>query len=205
MQNQKNILSKKKRELIRKLILEEGHFHPSDFLIEMLLNRGTLISLRRNQTLIAEGEVNPHFYILTEGIMRKWYWNDSIEVTSAFALPGTQILDYQSYYAGKGSIGYIEACCPSKLLRIDSSDYNMLLTSSMEFSNWRLQMAYNQLYFLEVKQKIITGDARERYLALLRNRPEILKRVPLKIIATYLGITPQYLSNLRQQIASEEA
>jgi hypothetical protein len=55
-----------------------------------------------------------------------------------------------------------------------------------------------QLYTHEMKLSLINGEAKERFLALMRNRPEIMARVPLKIIASYLGITPQYLYQLRK-------
>ena len=54
-----------------------------------------------------------------------------------------------------------------------------------------------------MKGRIIQGSAKERYEAMMKNRPDIAMRVPLKIIASYLGITPQYLSKLRRELASE--
>ena len=51
-----------------------------------------------------------------------------------------------------------------------------------------------------MKRDLFTGNARERYLALMRNRPEIVKSVSQRILASYLGITPQYLSNIRKEI-----
>ena len=70
----------------------------------------------------------------------------------------------------------------------------------MEFCNWRLRLAYDQFYFTEMRNQVIKGDARQRYAALLQSRPEIVQKVTLKIIATYLGITPQYLSHLRNTL-----
>ena len=55
-----------------------------------------------------------------------------------------------------------------------------------------------------MKWRIIQGPAKERYESILKNRPEIIKNVSLKIIASYLGITPQYLSKLRRNMQISE-
>lgn len=64
-------------------------------------------------------------------------------------------------------------------------------------------MAYNQMFFMEFKNSVFMGNARERYLQLLAKRPEIIRHVYLKIIASYLGVTPNYLSNLRRSLATD--
>ena len=50
---------------------------------------------------------------------------------------------------------------------------------------------------------VFMGNARERYLQILAKRPEIIRHVSLKIIASYLGVTPNYLSNLRRSLATD--
>lgn len=64
-------------------------------------------------------------------------------------------------------------------------------------------MAYNQMLFMEFKNSVFMGNARERYLQLLAKRLEIIRHVSLKIIASYLGVTPNYLSNLRRSLATD--
>lgn len=49
-----------------------------------------------------------------------------------------------------------------------------------------------------MKNRLIAGSAKERYVSFLKNRPEILNQVQLKVIASYLDVTPQYLSKLRK-------
>lgn len=57
-----------------------------------------------------------------------------------------------------------------------------------------------QLYSCEHKLYLINGTARDRYLSVIRNRPEIIEAVPSKIIASYLGVTPQYLCRLKSEV-----
>ena len=104
------------------------------------------------------------------------------------------------FYAHQPAFYQVDACCPSIVLRITKSHFDHLVESSHEFARWALSYEQGQLYYLEKKDTVINGDARERYESLLRQRPDILEKVALKHIASYLGITPQYFSRLKQQI-----
>ncbi len=190
------------RRRIRELILSEGiaQVQLSDGLINNLIDCGHIVSLKAGQPLVKVGDVNPDFYILIDGIIRSWYVLDNVEVTTAFGIAGTQILNYASYTAGQPSESNSEACTKCKLMRVPKEDYDRMLHTSLEFCNWRLRLAYDQFYFTEMRNQVIKGDARQRYAALLQSRPEIVQKVTLKIIATYLGITPQYLSHLRNTL-----
>lgn len=189
----------KMRRRIHDLILNEGisPVHLSDGLINDLIDCGTIITLRTGQALVTQGEVNPDFYILIEGIIRQWYVIDNTEVTMAFGIAGTQILNYAGFTANKPSEINLHACAKSKLMRVSREDYEHMLHTSLEFCNWRLRLAYDQFYFTEMNNKVMKGDARQRYATLLESRPEIVQKVSLKMIASYLGISPQYLSHIR--------
>ena len=93
------------RRRIRELILSEGiaQVQLSDGLINDLIDCGHIVSLKAGQPLVKVGDVNPDFYILIDGIIRSWYVLDNVEVTTAFGIAGTQILNYASYTAGQPS------------------------------------------------------------------------------------------------------
>jgi hypothetical protein len=86
------------------------------------------------------------------------------------------------------------------VLELPKQVFDSYVKESHEFSQWALSMAQCQLYYDELKQSVINGNAKERYISLLNNRPEILQNVPLGIVASYLGVTPQYLSYIRKQL-----
>lgn len=60
-------------------------------------------------------------------------------------------------------------------------------------------MAQCQFYYYEKKESVINGNVEERYASIEQNRPEILQNVSLRIIASYLGVSPQYLSKIRNK------
>ena len=77
-----------------------------------------------------------------------------------------------------------------------------LFASSVDFANLGRKLFERE--FLNVETWLINGgasQARERYLALLEDNPELLRHVPLKYIASYLYITPQSLSRIRAELA----
>ena len=137
---------------------------------------------------------------ITEGIMRSVYFDGVKERTLAFALPGTMSMSLHSYYMNRPVFLQHEACCEAAVLCSTKQNFDRFISLYPEFAQWALNMAYCQLYFYEMKLCVIKGDARERFRALIQNRPEILEKVPLNAIASYLGITPSYLSRLKKKL-----
>lgn len=172
---------------------------PSGVLDE-LIDMGRAYSLRRGETVIPFGSVDTNIYIIMDGIIRTWYFNGEQEITQAFGEEGTIAISYHSYYAGEPSSVGFEACCSSKVLKISKEDYEALVARNNIFARWNVRLMQCQLYHYEIKRKVINGTAKEKYLAFIHHRPELIRKVPLKIIATYLNITPEYLSKLRRLV-----
>lgn len=183
---------------LKKLLALECSYAISDELMDRFLAPMQIIKLKRGDILIDAGEVNPDFYIVKEGVFAYNYFNGASERCEAFATPGTMMYSCHSYYYGKPTFYSIEACCASEVLHCPKRWFDSLVASSHEFAIWALSMTQCQVYFSEMKKQVINGDAAERFCSLLRNRPEILEKVPMKTVAAYLGITQQYLSYLKK-------
>ena len=190
------------RILLHKLVQEEGFSTSPAEIVDHILDRSTVVCLRSGEPLISLGFVNPYFLHLPRrhhtSLAPRRQPRSHLRLCSG----RHTILDYHSYL-GKGSACNIEACTPARLIRLRWRDYDELLNINFEFCRWRLMMAYNQMFFMEFKNSVFMGNARERYLQLLAKRPEIIRHVSLKIIASYLGVTPNYLSNLRHSLATD--
>lgn len=92
----------------------------------------------------------------------------------------------------------LEACCESTVMKIPKQRFVELTLRSSDFARWMLWLSTAQLWIYEKKLSVVNGDAKERFESLIKNRPEILEKVSAKIIASYIGITPQYLSRLKR-------
>lgn len=191
-------------KILRELLPKESTNPISDELIDRIAEIGEIEMFPGMTPIIPEGKCVSDIFILIEGVMRSWHWDGDIERTDFFGMAGTVCISFHSYLFKYPSPYSIETCCPARLLRIKKQDFDNLLRESNEFALWVIGNLQCQLYFFEMGRNVIKGSAAERYRSLCKNRPEILRLVPLKIIATYLGITPTYLSQLRRSSAAKQ-
>lgn len=109
-----------------------------------------------------------------------------------------------SFILGQPSYYRIEACCPVTVLRIPPRDFWDLCRKNNDVAVWQLNLAYGQLAFFEhINSTVQRGSARERYMSMVTNRPEVVANVSLKTLASYLGVTQEYLSRLRKKLKKE--
>ena len=109
--------------------------------------------------------------------------------------------DKRGYVENTASHITIEVMCDSIAYCIPGSTLNNLYASSLGLANLGRQLMERQLLSLE-NWLISAGSpkAKERYLTLIKEHPELLQNVPLKHIASYLWITPQSLSRIRREM-----
>lgn len=189
-------------EALKKLLAEECHYRLRDEIMDRFLDMMTEVRLKVNEPIISYGELNSDVYILKEGIIRLIYFDGINERTHAFALAGTMVMSHHSYFMRYPAFLQVEACIESTVMKISKRAFDDLMEESHEFSRWVADMALSQLYSYEMKLSVINGTtAKERFVSLAKSRPMIMEKVSLKIIASYLGITPQYLSMLKQQFS----
>ena len=190
---------------LKQLLKQEGNFNPSDSIIEKFLDVMDEINLKPKERLIDYDRVNTDIYCLMEGIIRLFHVEEHREITFGFATPGTIILSPHAYYMQTPAFLIAENCkTPAAVMRMDKNTFDSMLKDSPEFSQWMFNLAMGQLYTCEHKLCLINGTARDRYLSVLKNRPEIIEAVPGKILASYLGVTPQYLCNLKSELMNKE-
>ena len=188
---------------LRQLLRKECGYIPTDETLDLLLEQTDKIVLPSGETLIHVGHTDDSLYIVVSGIIRFVDMDGEKERTFAFGTPGTIFMSKHSFVKGMPSYYQVEACCPTTLLRITHRRYDELLRTSHDFALWMLNLAHEELFYQEVKNsKVINGNAKERFLSIIKNRPEIIGSVQQKIIASYLNITPEYLSRLRRKTRS---
>lgn len=189
---------------LKRLIKMEGNFNPSDEIIEEFLGRMEEIHLKPKERLIDYDRVNTDIYCLKEGIIRIFHIEEYRESTFGFATPGTIILSPHAYYMQTPAFLIAENCkTPAVVMRMDKNTFDSMLKDSPEFSQWMFNLAMGQLFTCEHKLFLINGAAKDRYLSILKNRPEIIDAVPGKVLASYLGVTPQYLCNLKSELMNK--
>ena len=167
-----------------------------------LLDNMEKFTFHKGDFLVQEGGRNSNFYIVSKGIWRGHYLNDGVDVSVWFASEGEALFSTWGYVDNAVSRITIEAMSEAALYCMPKQKLEKLFASSVDFANLGRKLFERE--FLNVETWLINGgasQARERYLALLEDNPELLRHVPLKYIASYLYITPQSLSRIRAELA----
>ena len=191
--------------LLKKQINEQCLYKLPEPILDRLLGATTEVKIKPRQPLIRYGQLDDNIYILKEGIVR-FSWFDGVhERTYGFALPGTVMISYHCYYMRQPSFFQSESCRRRVVvLRISKKELDEMLDNSIEIAKWMLSLQLAQLHINEVKLSVINGSARERVEWIMKNRPEIMTGVSMRTIASYLGITPQSLSRLKNELLSAQ-
>ncbi|GAA6257086.1 Crp/Fnr family transcriptional regulator [Bacteroides sp. f07] len=171
--------------------------------IQTLLDCMEEVDFKKRELIVREGTKNNNLYFIRTGIWRAYYHKDGVDTTIWFASDGEAAFSVWGYVDNAYSLINIEAMCDSVAYRISRVALNQLFSSSIGLANLGLRLMEHQL-LLQENWLISSGSprAKERYLTLIKETPELLQYVPLKHIASYLWITPQSLSRIRAELAS---
>ncbi len=187
------------RERLKELLKNELGYLPENDAIDLLIDCAKSEFYERGDVIIKVGDNVPDVFIVNWGIVRFVDMNGDRERTFGFALEGTVFMSKHSFVMDLPSYYQVEACCESEVLVIKRDDFRRAINQSKELALWMLDYAYGELFYQEHKNKAIhNGTAAERYRSISADRPEILEHVPQKVIASYLGVTPEYLSKLKR-------
>lgn len=161
----------------------------------------TLIKVKKNQDLQAIGKTCKTIYFLNKGLARIYYFKDGTDITDSFVSEGKIVARVESLFTNEPSTKGIQALEDCEFVSIDAGKLFELYDRFHEIE--RLFRKVFELYHIETVKRIESiqfHSAEERYLNMINEFPEIIKRAPLKYIASFLGITQVSLSRIRASI-----
>lgn len=166
-----------------------------------LLSHMEEVRFKKKEVIVQEGTKNTNLYLIKEGIWREHYLKDGVDISIWFASKGEAAFSVWGYVDNSYSQISIEAMSDSIAYCISKAALNELYSTSIGLANLGRRLMEHQLLTTE-NWLISAGSprAKERYLTLIKETPELLLHVPLKYIASYLWITPQSLSRIRAGI-----
>ena len=153
-----------------------------------------------NQYLLKEGNISDEYVFLESGFMRSFARDmDGDEVTTNFYWENQLVFEVSSFFNRTKSKENIQAIDDCKGWFITYEQLNNLFHSLPEFRDFGRSVLVKGFASLKTRVlSMITETAEARYEALLKGNPEIFQHVPLKHIASYLGITDTSLSRIRK-------
>ena len=167
-----------------------------------LTARFTKRQIKRRQFILQEGDVCTHYVFVVEGCLKMYKVDENgKEHNLQFAAENDWLTDIDSLHNERPSKLYIEAIEPSQILQIAKSDLWYLYTYYHKFDRIFRVMIENK--FIELQNRVlqnISSTAQERYNSFLEQYPNLSRRLPNTQIASYLGITPEFLSKIRGEI-----
>jgi CRP/FNR family transcriptional regulator, anaerobic regulatory protein len=175
----------------------------SDAEIAALNNRIELVVLEKNSVFIEEGEIAQHIAWVRKGYLRISFNKDGTDITRDISSVGSFFTALTSFISKQPSFEIVSSITDCELLLIKREDLNYLY---QHYPNWQTigRRVVEEMFVRSQKRiySLLTVSAEERYMELLRKKPELIQHVPLQYIASYLGITSQSLSRLRRKIVS---
>ena len=156
--------------------------------------------VKKNEILQPIGHTCKTIYFLRSGIARIFYYKDGIDITEYFAFEGNIIARAESLFAGKPSRKAIQVLEDSEMVAINASALFKLYDVFPEIERL-FRLIFEEAYVDTINriEAIQFHSAEERYLALMKEK-DIIQKIPLKYIASYLGITQVSLSRIRAAV-----
>lgn len=158
----------------------------------------------KKENLVAEGQICRHQFFVLNGLLRKFYINEKGgEQTTEFAIETWWITDNFAYENQVTTEFYIQAVEKSTILYISQEKQEKLLEEFPVMERY-FRYVYQRAYAAAQKriQFLFSFSKEEFYYQAVRNHPEFVQRVPQYLIASYLGFTPEYLSEIRKRLLS---
>lgn len=150
--------------------------------------------------LIKEGIYCKYAYFIEKGIIRAYWVVDGEEYTTSFGTEGGIVFSMDELYYNRKSEEYVETLEEVQAYRISITDLQHLFETNLELCNWGRIIHQNEYRRLHRSHKErLSLPAKERYEEFQKQFPEICRKVNLKYIASYLGITLSTLSRLRSK------
>ncbi len=155
--------------------------------------------------LLQEGEICQFEAYVNKGCVRTYYIDENgFEVTLMFAIEDWWIGDIASFYNQTPSTLFIETLEETELLVFNPVTKEMLLREIPKFERvFRLMVQRRLAATQERLIHSISRTAQEKYLDFLKRYPEIPQRVPQHYIASYLGISPEFISKIRTRLSKK--
>jgi len=182
------------------LILQFGDLNKQQ--IEFLLSKVEVLELKKQEYLSEAGKVPRYVGFVLEGVFRFCYYNNrSEEITNYFVDEGNFVVDNEKFESQIAASEYVQAVTDCKVIVFNKKDWDELSSTIVGWEMMKAKMVKKCLSLaMERRSPLISEDATTRYLSFIKAFPNLITRIPLSYVASYLGVTQQSLSRIRRSI-----
>lgn len=181
--------------------LLRNRYRLSDEAIGLLIQGAERLEFDRKQLIVEQGQRDAYVYFVEQGAVRSYVMRGERCVIICFAFEGDQASLFPDPNSRTAHY-YIETIEPTSVVRFRREALEGLYACHAELADWARRIAEERLriheeYFADYAWR---GKS-EQYKAMLREYPQLLQRIPLKDLASYLYVSPQSLSRIRAELA----
>lgn len=158
-------------------------------------------TVRKKENLLIEGQLCRYHYFVLKGCLRKFFINEKgIEQTTEFAIEQWWMTDNMAFERQQKTEFYIQAVEKSDILMIDHTSEEKLLEQYPVLERY-FRFVYQRAYAAaQMRLKYLYDYSKEEmYHNFLESQPQFVQRIPQYLVASYLGFTPEYLSEIRKK------
>jgi len=170
----------------------------TDFFTTLLHSR----SLEPGEFLLREGEVCRYESFINKGCLKSYYMDENAdEHIVDFLIEEWWADDLYSFFTGTPAKSNIKAIEKTELIQISKNNLELLFQKVSKFERF-FRILFQNAYIAQKNQinQILSAPAEERYILFLKHKPYAYKRFSQKDIASYIGVTPQFLSGLKKKM-----
>lgn len=187
-------------EQIYKYYKEQYNISEKDW--QIFSSKLVLKDFSAREQILRQGEIENFLSFVEEGMARLYIPKEENDLTFGFVFSGSFLSAYDSFLTQSPSVYSIEAISGTRLWQLSYQDLQSVYRET-EIGNLIGRKASEALFLIKSHRELSLLDdtAEERYLKLFTERPELIEKIPLKYIASYIGVTPQALSRIRKRIS----
>ena len=158
-------------------------------------------TLAKNSYFVAKESVCKYFCFIESGILQHSISTEGEEKTTYLALKNSCTSSLKSFLQKSPSRKNIKALSTCSLWIITLEDFKYLLKNNTAFYQFYFNLIERQIFLIDdYRIDLLTLSPEERYQKLLTNEPELLQKVPLHYLASFLGISTRHMSRIRKNI-----
>ncbi len=184
-------------ELFRTKLSQLGTL--SDAAWKAFANRMTYLNLDKDEVLTREGEIEDKIYFILKGVVRVYVCQEvGKEICTNFRFDNQFTSSITSFITRRPSQYWLRTQSPSEFLVFSHTELYWLYENFIEINT--LGRVVMEVLLIEKRQReldFLTLSAEQRYLKLLAEHPQYIQNIPLKYLASFLGITAESLSRIR--------
>ncbi len=173
----------------------------TDAEMETIMSHFKPMHLPAGEYFVDEGLVCNQIGFITKGFVRSFYEINDVEVTTMINTKHNIVTAHTSFTLQRPSMQYIQAITDSELLVMSHESMNRLYR---EIPSWeRLGRLITERVYGYVESRVVdylSLSPEDRYRKLLDENAKLVKKVPLRYVASMLGITPETLSRIRNKV-----